>query len=258
MQGCICPHPPLLIPAIGGDNRRRVAGHGRGHGAPRRRDGAATWRRHLAAHARLRRRAVGSARAGRAGGRLRRLSLPRGGRRDRQRRGVRRTAARRGRRGDASPSSRCDDELLDHGVLVPLFFLSRAAPREPLGGARLRRSHATLGRLVRETADELGRDVAVRGLRRPVAPPPAGRAGGLRPARRAVRRRGRRAARRAATSTASAGSTPSSCAARGSAACARSSRSAPSWATTPLRPACSATRALRRRATRSPPSARPA
>ena len=24
MQGCICPHPPLLIPAIGGDHREQV------------------------------------------------------------------------------------------------------------------------------------------------------------------------------------------------------------------------------------------
>jgi aromatic ring-opening dioxygenase LigB subunit len=50
-----------------------------------------------------------------------------------------------------------DDELLDHGVLVPLFFLT-ARRLVTLSVARPYELHARLGRLVRETVDELGRD----------------------------------------------------------------------------------------------------
>ena len=51
-----------------------------------------------------------------------------------------------------------DDDRLDHGVLVPLFFLN-ALRLVNLSVARDYDLHKSLGRLLRETADELGRDV---------------------------------------------------------------------------------------------------
>ena len=58
------------------------------------------------------------------------------------------------------------DKRLDHGVMVPLYFLSRAAGKLPkavrvgLSGLSLA-EHYKFGRLIAETAEKLGRRAAV-------------------------------------------------------------------------------------------------
>ncbi len=192
MQGCICPHPPLLIPEVGGNSRARVAQTVAGHAAAGGVGGRARYRgRHLAAQRRVRRYAR-RAHVQASARRLRPLPAPRGCLLLRQRRPVRRVAAgarrrlrqaradarrqRRARLGRPGPAQL--HRAADHRVAVYRELLRRAPPAGP-ARAPLRRG-ARPGH-------------AVRGLRRPLPCAHARGAGALRPARQAVRRRGRSA-----------------------------------------------------------------
>ncbi len=156
MQGCVCPHPPLLIPAVGGESRQQVrdtvaameslaaelgtidlaiviSPHTPGYGdAVAVRTPATLW---------------GDFAAFRSPG----VGVEIDNDLELVERLLERAAGEPGL--DLEP---LDDEVLDHGVLVPLFFLT-ARRLVNLSVARPYELHARLGRLVREIVDELGR-----------------------------------------------------------------------------------------------------
>ncbi len=240
MQGCICPHPPLLIPEVGGHPRARVA-----QTVPP----CSGWRRRWASPTRW----SSSRRTAEA----------------RQRTSCRTSRRLRGdfgrfRRPEAAFSydndvpfaelllalagdyaklelAPDDSDVLDWGVMVPLSFI------EPQTSCRCRssilRRAPQLGQLVRRCAEELGRDtlfVASGDLSHALtheAPAPYDPRGKLFDDEVVQLMGSRRLRRRSPASTRSCSRAPPS------AACAASSRSAAFSATTPsssLR--CSATR----------------
>ena len=158
MQGCVCPHPPLLIPAVGGDNRRRVQATVEAMERLAAEVASAELVVVISPHTPGYSNAVAVRSPATLWGDFAAFRCPEVGveiendvefvdrlldRADEQR-GI-----------DVEP---LDDDQLDHGVLVPLFFLS-ALRLVNLSVAREYDIHRTLGRLVRETADELHRDV---------------------------------------------------------------------------------------------------
>ena len=148
-------HPPLLIPAVGGENRRQIKATVDAMERLATELGTIDLAVVISPHTRLCRRR-GRTHAGHALGRLRCLSQPGVGVEiDNDVEFVERLVDRAsGESGlDVEP---LDDEVLDHGVLVPLFFLT-ARRLVNLSVARSYELHAHLGRLVRETVDELGR-----------------------------------------------------------------------------------------------------
>ncbi len=231
MQGCVCPHPPLLIPAIGGDNRRRVQATVEAMERLAAEVAGADLVVVISPHTPGFSDAVAVRSPATLWGDFAAFRCPEVGVEiDNDVEFVDRLLDRAAD-ADELDVEPLDDDRLDHGVLVPLFFLN-ALRLVNLSVARdydaSQDARAPGPRDRRRAAARR----AVRGLRRSLAPPAAGSAGGLRPARRRVRRPGRRAASRAATSTVSAASTPTSSGGRGSAACARSSPWGRSWAPT--------------------------
>jgi MEMO1 family protein len=157
MQGCICPHPPLLIPAIGGDHRDQVRATVEAMerlAAEVSADLAVVISPHtpgLATAVAVRTPATlagdfGAFRCPEVGVEI-----------DNDLEFVDRLLERAARDGGLAFDA-LDDERLDHGVLVPLFFLS-ALRLVNLSVVRDYESHRIVGRLVRETADELQRKV---------------------------------------------------------------------------------------------------
>jgi len=158
VQGCVCPHPPLLIPAVGGDNRTRVAATV----AAMERLAAETGEVDLAVvvspHTPGFADAVGVRSPATLGGDFGDFRCPDVGVEiDNDIEFVERLLERSAG-GDGPAIEPLHDQRLDHGVLVPLFFLS-ARRLVNLSVMREYDVHAELGRMVRETADELGRDV---------------------------------------------------------------------------------------------------
>jgi AmmeMemoRadiSam system protein B len=158
MLGCVCPHPPLLIPAIGGENRRRVQATVEAMERLAAETEAVDLTIVISPHTPGYAKAVAVRSPATLWGDFAAFRCPEVGIEidndvefvDRL---LDRAAALDGL--DVEP---LDDDQLDHGVLVPLFFLS-ALRLVNLSVARDYDIHKSLGRLVRETADELGRKV---------------------------------------------------------------------------------------------------
>jgi len=157
VRGCVCPHPPLLVPAVGGENRRRVQAtvdameRLAAEGGPA--DLAIVISPHTPGYAD----AVAVRTPATLWGDFSAFRCPSVGVEiDNDVEFVERLLERADGE-DGLALEPLDDEVLDHGVLVPLFFLT-ARRLVNLSVARPYELHAPLGRLIRETADELGRD----------------------------------------------------------------------------------------------------
>jgi aromatic ring-opening dioxygenase LigB subunit len=158
MQGCICPHPPLLIPEIGGDALKAVAATVHGMetlaadvGQP---ETVVVVSPHTPGYADAHVVKIAPRLSGDFGsfgcpqaefafvndGALVDLLLALAG-------GERDVTLRPG-----------EDDLLDHGALVPLSFL-RPGRVVSISIVNSYSSHRALGQLVRRCAEELGRDV---------------------------------------------------------------------------------------------------
>jgi len=158
MQGCVCPHPPLLIPAIGGDNRRRVQATVEAMERLAAQTHAADLTIVISPHTPGYSDAVAVRSPATLWGDFAAFGCPEVGVEiDNDSEFVDRLLHRAAALDDLDVEP-LDDDQLDHGVLVPLFFLN-ALHLVNLSVARHYDLHRTLGRLVRETADELGRDV---------------------------------------------------------------------------------------------------
>ncbi|MGD0997144.1 MAG: class III extradiol dioxygenase subunit B-like domain-containing protein [Thermoleophilia bacterium] len=158
MQGCVCPHPPLLIPAVGGDNRRRIQATVEAMERLASEVDAADLVIVISPHTPGYSKAVAVRSPATLWGDFAAFRCPEVGVEiDNDVEFVDRLLERAAARSDLDVEP-LDDDQLDHGVLVPLFFLT--APRlVNLSVARDYDLHKILGRLVRETADELRRDV---------------------------------------------------------------------------------------------------
>ena len=157
MQGCICPHPPLLIPEVGGSARGKIAATV----AAMQRLAASVGEPETIVVISPHTDGFGDAHAVKTAAaparRLRPLPLPRGRVQLRQRRAVRGAAAGARRRQPQAPLVPDDGDVLDWGVLVPLSFL-RPNRIVSLSIVNPYAEHRTLGQLVRRCAEELGRD----------------------------------------------------------------------------------------------------
>lgn len=158
MQGCVCPHPPLLIPAVGGENRRRVQATVAAMERLAAETSAADLVVVISPHTPGYSTAVAVRSPATLWGDFAAFRCPQVGIEiDNDVEFVDRLLDRAAALDDLDVEP-LDDDQLDHGVLVPLFFLN--APRlVNLSVARDYDLHKILGRLVRETADELQRDV---------------------------------------------------------------------------------------------------
>ncbi|MBN2204086.1 MAG: hypothetical protein JW767_03590 [Thermoleophilia bacterium] len=158
MHGCICPHPPLLIPEIGGDALSEVAATVQGMHRLAADVGEPETLVVISPHAP----ATGDTHLAKVGARLSgdfgafgcpqvalsfENDLP----------FVELLLALAGGDG-AVRVEPTTDEVLDHGVLVPLYFLPQAR-LVSLSIVGRYGEHRALGRLVRRCAEELGRDV---------------------------------------------------------------------------------------------------
>jgi MEMO1 family protein len=158
MQGCVCPHPPLLIPAIGGDNRRRVQATVEAMERLAAEVAAADLAIVISPHTPGFSNAVAVRSPATLWGDFEAFRCPDVGVEiDNDVEFVDRLIDRAAALDDLDVEP-LDDDRLDHGVLVPLFFLN-ALRLVNLSVARDYDIHKTLGRLLRETADELRRDV---------------------------------------------------------------------------------------------------
>jgi len=158
MLGCVCPHPPLLIPQIGGASRadvqatvdamERLAGE----------VGTADLAVVISPHTPGFRDAITVRSPVTLVGDFGQFRCPQVGLRiENDVEFVDRLVTRATGDGgiDVEP---VDDGVLDHGVLVPFFFL-KARQLVSVSVMQSYDVHKRLGRLVRECADELGRDV---------------------------------------------------------------------------------------------------
>jgi AmmeMemoRadiSam system protein B len=158
MQGCVCPHPPLLIPAIGGDNRRQIRATVEAMERLASETGTADLAVVISPHTPGYHNAIGVRSPATLWGDFSAFHCPEVGVEiDNDVEFVDRLLDRAATLDDLQVEP-LDDDQLDHGVLVPLFFLS-ALHLVNLSVARDYELHKTLGRLVRETADELQRNV---------------------------------------------------------------------------------------------------
>ncbi len=158
MQGCVCPHPPLLIPAIGGENRRRVQATVEAMERLAAETDAADLVIVISPHTPGYSEAVAVRSPATLWGDFADFRCPDVGLEiDNDVEFVDRLLDRAATTSGLAVEP-LDDDRLDHGVLVPLFFLN-ALHLVNLSVARDYGLHRTLGRLVRETADELGRNV---------------------------------------------------------------------------------------------------
>jgi AmmeMemoRadiSam system protein B len=158
MQGCVCPHPPLLIPAIGGDSRRDVQATVTAMERLAEELGEADLCVVMSPHTP----GFGDVVAVRSPARLRGdfagFRCPEVGLEiDNDVAFVDRLVSRAGASGTVDIEPIADEEL-DHGVLVPLYFL-KARRLVSLSVVRSYDAHKAVGRLVRECADELERRV---------------------------------------------------------------------------------------------------
>jgi len=157
MQGCICPHPPLLIPGIGGENRSQVRATVEAMerlAAEVSADLTVVISPHTPGYAS----AVAVRTPVTLAGDFAAFSCPDVGVEiDNDVEFVDCLLQRATDDGELAVEP-LDDDRLDHGVLVPLFFLS-ALRLVNLSVVRDYDAHRIIGRLVRETADELERDV---------------------------------------------------------------------------------------------------
>jgi MEMO1 family protein len=158
MQGCVCPHPPLLIPAIGGDNRRRVQATVEAMERLASEVAGADLVIVISPHTPGFSDAVAVRSPATLWGDFAAFRCPEVGVEiDNDVEFVDRLLDRAAVLDDLDVEP-LDDDQLDHGVLVPLFFLN-ALRLVNLSVARDYDLHKALGRLLRETADELRRDV---------------------------------------------------------------------------------------------------
>jgi AmmeMemoRadiSam system protein B len=158
MQGCVCPHPPLLIPAIGGDNRRRVQATVDAMERLASEVAGADLVIVISPHTPGFSNAVAVRSPATLWGDFAAFRCPEVGVEiDNDVEFVDRLLDRAAVLDDLDVEP-LDDDQLDHGVLVPLFFLN-ALRLVNLSVARDYDLHKALGRLLRETADELRRDV---------------------------------------------------------------------------------------------------
>jgi aromatic ring-opening dioxygenase LigB subunit len=157
VQGCVCPHPPLLIPAVGGENRLRVQATIEAMERLAAQTGDVDLAIVVSPHTPGFARAVGVRTPPGLGGDFAAFRCPEVGVEiDNDVEFVERLLERATASGEPAVEP-LDDAELDHGVLVPLFFLT-ARRLVNLSVARDYEVHRRLGRLLRETADELGRD----------------------------------------------------------------------------------------------------
>ncbi len=156
VRGCVCPHPPLLIPAVGGENRRQVQATVDAMERLAADVGPADLAIVISPHTPGYADAVAVRTPATLWGDFAAFRSPSVGVEiDNDVEFVQRLIERADGEADLDVEP-LDDELLDHGVLVPLFFLS-ARRLVNLAVARPYELHARLGRLIRETVDELGR-----------------------------------------------------------------------------------------------------
>jgi MEMO1 family protein len=158
MQGCVCPHPPLLIPAIGGENRRAVQGTVSAMERLADEVGEADLVVVISPHTPGFGDVVAVRSPARLWGDFSGFHCPEVGLEiDNDTAFVDRLVSRAGEAGavDIEP---VDDDELDHGVLVPMYFL-KARSLVSLSVVRSYDAHKAVGRLVRECADELKRKV---------------------------------------------------------------------------------------------------
>ncbi len=157
MQGCICPHPPLLIPEVGGNARNKIAATVGAMEKLAASVGDPDTIVVISPHAD----AVGSSHAVKTAPRLRgdfgRFRCPEAAfsyDNDVQFAELLLALAGDYRKLSMAPD---DGEVLDWGVLVPLSFLrpNRIVSLSVVGPYA---EHRTLGQLVRRCAEELGRD----------------------------------------------------------------------------------------------------
>jgi aromatic ring-opening dioxygenase LigB subunit len=165
VQGCVCPHPPLLIPAVGGENRARVQATVEAMERLAAEIGDVDLAIVVSPHTPGFARAVAVRTAPTLGGDFAAFRCPQVGVEiDNDVEFVARLLERAAAPEAPDAESAAldleplDDAELDHGVLVPLFFLS-ARRLVNLSVARDYDVHKSLGRLLRETADELRREV---------------------------------------------------------------------------------------------------
>jgi len=157
VRGCVCPHPPLLIPTVGGENRSRVRATVEAMERLAADAGPADLAIVVSPHTPGYADAVAVRTPTTLWGDFAAFRSPDVGVEiDNDVEFVERLLERADAEAglDVEP---LDDEVLDHGVLVPLFFLT-ARRLVNLSVARSYELHAHLGRLLRETADELGRE----------------------------------------------------------------------------------------------------
>ena len=158
MQGCVCPHPPLLIPAIGGENRRDVQATVSAMEELADEVGVADLVVVISPHTPGFGDVVAVRSPARLWGDFAGFRCPEVGLEiDNDVEFVDRLVSRAGAAGaiDIEP---VDDEQLDHGVLVPMYFV-KARSLVSLSVVRSYDAHKAVGRLVRECADELDRSV---------------------------------------------------------------------------------------------------
>jgi MEMO1 family protein len=157
VQGCVCPHPPLLIPAVGGENRLRVQATIEAMEGLAAQIGDVDLAIVVSPHTPGFARAAGVRTPAALGGDFGAFRCPEVGVEiDNDVEFVERLLVGAAA-SDAPDIAPLDDGELDHGVLVPLFFLT-ARRLVNLSVARDYEVHKRLGLLLRETADELGRE----------------------------------------------------------------------------------------------------
>ena len=158
MQGCVCPHPPLLIPAVGGDNRARIEATVAAMESLAAETGQVDLAIVVSPHTPGFSDVVGVRAPATLGGDFGDFRCPDVGIEIDNDVEFVECLLERGAAGDGLAIEPLHDDRLDHGVLVPLFFLT-AQRLVNLSVVRAYDIHAELGRMVRETADELGRNV---------------------------------------------------------------------------------------------------
>ena len=158
MLGCVCPHPPLLIPEIGGGTRSEVHSTVEAMERLAGEVGTADLAVVISPHTPGFGDAFTVRSPARLAGDFSQFRCPQVGLRvDNDVEFVDRLVTRASGDGaiDLEP---VDDDRLDHGVLVPFYFL-KARRLVSLSVVQSYDVHKSLGRLIRECADELGREV---------------------------------------------------------------------------------------------------
>jgi len=157
MQGCVCPHPPLLIPGVGGE-RRRVQATVEAMERLAAEVAAAELVVVISPHTPGYSNAVAVRSPATLWGDFSSFRCPEVGVEVENDLEFVDNLLERAAEQDEVDLEPLDDDQLDHGVLVPLFFLN-AVRLVNLSVVRSYETHRTVGSLVRETADELHRDV---------------------------------------------------------------------------------------------------